>query len=168
MFTGTAEELCAHEAQARETAEQAAALLDQIDGLDLGAGGGPLHPPGGGIRKPPRPGPGPSLTEPSEEGDRGEHRSRAPRRPQEQFLVLLAVEDVAASGNNGEQLAALLTTALHGLALLRTSYASAAELTTACATSRLAEVFGLDEKTAMRYADSARSLLEQAAEQHLR
>ncbi|MFH9403782.1 hypothetical protein ACH4JS_29095 [Streptomyces sp. NPDC017638] len=32
----------------------------------------------------------------------------------------------------------------------------------------LAEVFGLDEKTAMRYADSARSLLEQAAEQHLR
>ncbi|MFF9477004.1 hypothetical protein ACF1E9_30880 [Streptomyces roseolus] len=32
----------------------------------------------------------------------------------------------------------------------------------------LAEVFGLDEKTAMRYADSARCLLEQAAEQHLR
>ncbi|ADI04348.1 hypothetical protein SBI_01227 [Streptomyces bingchenggensis BCW-1] len=32
----------------------------------------------------------------------------------------------------------------------------------------LAEVFGLDEKTAMRYADSARSLLEQAAEQQLR
>ncbi|MFD8386666.1 hypothetical protein ACFV2X_50645 [Streptomyces sp. NPDC059679] len=31
----------------------------------------------------------------------------------------------------------------------------------------LAEVFGLDEKTAMRYADSARALLEQAAEQHL-
>jgi hypothetical protein len=32
----------------------------------------------------------------------------------------------------------------------------------------LAEVFGLDEKTAMRYADSARALLEQATEQHLR
>ncbi|MER5561215.1 hypothetical protein ABT071_21690 [Streptomyces sp. NPDC002506] len=32
----------------------------------------------------------------------------------------------------------------------------------------LAEVFGLDEKTAMRYADSARALLGQAAEQHLR
>ncbi|MFF3849736.1 hypothetical protein [Streptomyces sp. NPDC002328] len=35
----------------------------------------------------------------------------------------------------------------------------------------LAEVFGLDEKTAMRYADSARALLEQAAEHlasHLR
>ncbi|MFG2613998.1 hypothetical protein [Streptomyces anulatus] len=32
----------------------------------------------------------------------------------------------------------------------------------------LAEVFGLDEKTAMRYADSARALLEQAAEQQLR
>ncbi|MFJ1550717.1 hypothetical protein [Streptomyces sp. NPDC088246] len=32
----------------------------------------------------------------------------------------------------------------------------------------LAEVFGLDEKTAMRYAESARALLEQAAEQHLR
>ncbi|MFB0619431.1 hypothetical protein [Streptomyces sp. AGS-58] len=29
---------------------------------------------------------------------------------------------------------------------------------------RLAEVFGLDEKTAMRYADSARALLQQAAE----
>lgn len=32
----------------------------------------------------------------------------------------------------------------------------------------LAEVFGLDEKTAMRYADSARALLEQGAEQQLR
>jgi integrase len=32
----------------------------------------------------------------------------------------------------------------------------------------LAEVFGLDEKTAMRYADSARALLEQAAEQQPR
>lgn len=32
----------------------------------------------------------------------------------------------------------------------------------------LAEVFGLDEKTAMRYSDSVRALLEQAAEQHLR
>ncbi|MFF2149231.1 hypothetical protein [Kitasatospora sp. NPDC058190] len=31
----------------------------------------------------------------------------------------------------------------------------------------LAEVFGLDEKTAMRYADSARALLEQAAERSL-
>ncbi|MFB7957655.1 hypothetical protein [Streptomyces sp. NPDC056045] len=29
----------------------------------------------------------------------------------------------------------------------------------------LAEVFGLDEETAMRYADSTRALLEQAAEQ---
>ncbi|MFG2677255.1 hypothetical protein [Streptomyces sp. NPDC048445] len=29
----------------------------------------------------------------------------------------------------------------------------------------LAEVFGLHETTAMRYADSARALLEQAAEQ---
>lgn len=29
----------------------------------------------------------------------------------------------------------------------------------------LAEVFGLDEKTAMRYADSARALLVQSAEQ---
>ena len=32
----------------------------------------------------------------------------------------------------------------------------------------LAEVFGLDDKTAMRYADSARALLEEAAEQQLR
>lgn len=31
-------------------------------------------------------------------------------------------------------------------------------------TPHLAEVFGLDEKTAMRYADSARALLEQAVE----
>ncbi len=31
-----------------------------------------------------------------------------------------------------------------------------------------AEVFGLHEKTALRYADSARALLEQAAEQQLR
>ncbi|MGW1549018.1 hypothetical protein [Streptomyces sp. NPDC002346] len=31
----------------------------------------------------------------------------------------------------------------------------------------LAEVFELDEKTAMRYADSARALLQQAAEQQL-
>ncbi|MET9888518.1 hypothetical protein ABZZ20_36490 [Streptomyces sp. NPDC006430] len=29
----------------------------------------------------------------------------------------------------------------------------------------LAEVFGLDEKTAIRYANSARALLDQAAEQ---
>ncbi|WP_176740180.1 hypothetical protein [Streptomyces sp. Ncost-T10-10d] len=29
---------------------------------------------------------------------------------------------------------------------------------------RLGQVFGLDEKTAMRYADSARALLEQATE----
>ncbi|MFD3923016.1 hypothetical protein [Streptomyces sp. NPDC058595] len=32
----------------------------------------------------------------------------------------------------------------------------------------LAEVFGLDEKTAMRYADSARALLHHGAEQQLR
>ncbi|WP_432104407.1 hypothetical protein [Streptomyces sp. bgisy091] len=32
----------------------------------------------------------------------------------------------------------------------------------------LAEVFGLDAKTAIRYTDSARTLLEQAAEQQLR
>ncbi|MFJ3176678.1 hypothetical protein ACIPJK_38990 [Streptomyces roseus] len=50
MFTGTAEELRARQAQARELAEQAAALLDQIDALGLGAGGGQLHTPGGVIR----------------------------------------------------------------------------------------------------------------------
>ncbi|MFJ2136904.1 hypothetical protein ACIP4W_39430 [Streptomyces sp. NPDC088846] len=32
----------------------------------------------------------------------------------------------------------------------------------------LAEVFGLDEKTAIRYTNSARALLDQAAEQPLR
>ncbi|MEU9139999.1 hypothetical protein AB0D33_29270 [Streptomyces sp. NPDC048404] len=31
----------------------------------------------------------------------------------------------------------------------------------------LAEVFGLDEKSTTRYADAARALLDQAAEQHL-
>ncbi|MCY0947798.1 hypothetical protein [Streptomyces antarcticus] len=56
MFTGTAEELRARETQARELAEQAAALLDQIDALGLGAGGGQLHTPGGIIRN--RPGQG--------------------------------------------------------------------------------------------------------------
>ncbi|MEF9915722.1 hypothetical protein RJT17_37430 [Streptomyces sp. P5-A9] len=56
MFTGTAEELRARQAQARELAEQAAALLDQIDALGLGAGGGQLHTPGGIIRN--RPGQG--------------------------------------------------------------------------------------------------------------
>ncbi|MEU8544776.1 hypothetical protein AB0C52_33065 [Streptomyces sp. NPDC048717] len=50
MFTGTAEELRARQAQARELAEQAAALLDQIDALGLGAGAGQLHTPGGVIR----------------------------------------------------------------------------------------------------------------------
>ncbi|WP_328535241.1 hypothetical protein [Streptomyces sp. NBC_00344] len=33
---------------------------------------------------------------------------------------------------------------------------------------RLAEAFGLGDKTAMRYADSARALLEQAAEEQVR
>ncbi|WEH44022.1 hypothetical protein [Streptomyces sp. AM 2-1-1] len=49
MFTGTAEELRARQAQARELAEHA--LLDQIDAL--GAGGGQLHTPGGIIRNRP-------------------------------------------------------------------------------------------------------------------
>ncbi|MFI8007992.1 hypothetical protein [Streptomyces sp. NPDC086010] len=56
MFTGTAEELRARQAQARELAEQAAALLDQIEALGLGAGGGQLLTPGGIIRN--RPGQG--------------------------------------------------------------------------------------------------------------
>ncbi|MFC8658143.1 hypothetical protein ACFUCT_23530 [Streptomyces parvus] len=50
---------------------------------------------------------------------------------QEQLLVPLAAEDVAALGSDGEQLAALFATALHGLALLRTGRASAAELAAA-------------------------------------
>ncbi|MEU9654270.1 hypothetical protein AB0E00_35990 [Streptomyces sp. NPDC048110] len=50
---------------------------------------------------------------------------------QEQLLVPLAAEDVAALSSDGEQLAALLATALHGLALLRTGRASAAELAAA-------------------------------------
>ncbi|MEU6680942.1 hypothetical protein [Streptomyces sp. NPDC046925] len=47
---------------------------------------------------------------------------------QEQLLVPLAAEDVVALGSDGEQLAALFATALHGLALLRTGRASVAEL----------------------------------------
>ncbi|MCX5589537.1 hypothetical protein [Streptomyces erythrochromogenes] len=50
---------------------------------------------------------------------------------QEQLLVPLAAEDVAALGGDGEQLAVLLATALHGLALLRTGRASASELAAA-------------------------------------
>lgn len=50
---------------------------------------------------------------------------------QEQLLVPLAAEDVAALGSDGEQLAALFATALHGLALLRTGHPSAAELAAA-------------------------------------
>ncbi|MFI8007991.1 hypothetical protein [Streptomyces sp. NPDC086010] len=50
---------------------------------------------------------------------------------QEQLLVPLAAEDVAALGSDGEQLAALFATALHGLALLRTGPVSAAELAVA-------------------------------------
>ncbi|MFI9080998.1 hypothetical protein ACIGW8_31770 [Streptomyces sioyaensis] len=56
MFTGTAEELRARQEQAHELAEQAAALLDQIDALDLGEGTGQLRTPGGIIRN--RPGQG--------------------------------------------------------------------------------------------------------------
>lgn len=50
---------------------------------------------------------------------------------QEQLLVPLAAEHVAALGSDGQQLAVLLATALHGLALLRTGRASAAELAAA-------------------------------------
>lgn len=50
---------------------------------------------------------------------------------QEQLLVPLAAEDVAALGSDGEQLAALLAAALHGLALLRTGRASATEVVVA-------------------------------------
>ncbi|MEU9110161.1 hypothetical protein AB0D54_38745 [Streptomyces xanthophaeus] len=50
---------------------------------------------------------------------------------QAQLLVPLAAEDVAVLGSDGEQLAALFATALHGLALLRTGRARAAELAAA-------------------------------------
>ncbi|MFJ9412423.1 hypothetical protein [Streptomyces sp. NPDC101393] len=56
MFAGTAEELRARQAQARELAMQAAALLDQIDALGVGEGAGQLHTAGGVIRN--RPGQG--------------------------------------------------------------------------------------------------------------
>ncbi|GHE24156.1 pentapeptide repeat-containing protein [Streptomyces capillispiralis] len=47
---------------------------------------------------------------------------------QEQLLVPLAAEDVAALGSDGEELAMLLAAALHDLAPLRTGGASAADL----------------------------------------
>ncbi|MFJ9473061.1 hypothetical protein [Streptomyces caniferus] len=50
-----------------------------------------------------------------------------PGHCQEQLMVPLAAEDVAVLGSDGEQLAALFAAALHGLALLRSSSASAAE-----------------------------------------
>lgn len=46
----------------------------------------------------------------------------------QELLVPLAAEDVAMLGSDGKQLAALLATALHGLALLRTGRATADEL----------------------------------------
>ncbi|MCL7382158.1 hypothetical protein [Streptomyces sp. 35G-GA-8] len=61
MFTGTAGELRARQAQARELAEEAAVLLNQIDALGLGVGGGQLHTPGGIIRI--RPGQGWAVTD---------------------------------------------------------------------------------------------------------
>ncbi|MFI9080997.1 hypothetical protein ACIGW8_31765 [Streptomyces sioyaensis] len=54
-----------------------------------------------------------------------------PDAPQKHLLVPLAVEDVAALGGDAEQLAALLATALHGLALLRTGRATANDLAAA-------------------------------------
>ncbi|MFF1546043.1 hypothetical protein [Streptomyces sp. NPDC058291] len=57
--------------------------------------------------------------------------SERPDDHQEQLLVPLAAEDVAVLGCDGEQLAALLATALHGLALLRRGRANAAELAAA-------------------------------------
>jgi hypothetical protein len=57
--------------------------------------------------------------------------SEHPDDHQEQLLVPLAAEDVAVLGSDGEQLAALLATALHGLALLRRGRANAAELAAA-------------------------------------
>ena len=53
MFTGTADELRERQEQARELAQQAAALLDQIDALGLGACNGQLHTPAGFLRKQP-------------------------------------------------------------------------------------------------------------------
>ncbi|MFE9797053.1 hypothetical protein ACFYRL_35635 [Streptomyces goshikiensis] len=61
MFIGTAAELRDREAKARELAERAAALLDEIDALGLGAGVGQLHTPGGIIRI--RPGEGWTVTD---------------------------------------------------------------------------------------------------------
>lgn len=50
MFTGTPEQLREREARARELAEQATALLNEIDALGLNSGGGQLHTAGGMIR----------------------------------------------------------------------------------------------------------------------
>ncbi|HWU07512.1 MAG TPA: hypothetical protein VN520_14215 [Streptomyces sp.] len=53
MFTGTAQELREREEQARQLAEQAADLLNQLDALGLGQAQGQLHTPGGMIRRSP-------------------------------------------------------------------------------------------------------------------
>ncbi|MBC2869825.1 hypothetical protein [Streptomyces mexicanus] len=62
MFNGTPEELRQRQAQARELAEQAAAILDQIDALGMGEGVGQLHLPNVGVLRK-RPGQGWVITE---------------------------------------------------------------------------------------------------------
>ncbi|MFD7669272.1 hypothetical protein [Streptomyces sp. NPDC059788] len=70
---------------------------------------------------------------------------------QEQLLVPLAAEDIAALGSDGEHLAALFASALHGLALLRTGRASAAELAAAIdATTGLLKRLGAVRDASLR------------------
>ncbi|MER0485118.1 hypothetical protein ABR737_43510 [Streptomyces sp. Edi2] len=51
MFNGTAEEFDELQKQARELAEQAAAMLDRIDALGVGSGTGQIATLGGVIRR---------------------------------------------------------------------------------------------------------------------
>ncbi|MFB6881403.1 hypothetical protein ACFCY8_11260 [Streptomyces noursei] len=53
MFTGTVDQFNERQEQARELAEQVAALLDQIDALGVGAATGQVLIPGGTIRRAP-------------------------------------------------------------------------------------------------------------------
>lgn len=73
---------------------------------------------------------------------------------QEHLLVPLAAADAAALGSDGEHLAALLATALHGLALLRAGAAPTDDLATALSgtTALLERLEGLRDATVRQHA----------------
>lgn len=84
---------------------------------------------------------------------------------------MLCGEAAAVCAGGAGTLSALISAAMRGqdatLERLRVDRQLEEALTHGPDPLHLAEVFGLDEKTAMRYADSARALLYQAAGQPL-